>query len=95
MVFGMRGNLSLFYFNLDWARCIIYVVTLGLRRRNSAFRRKTNMYVKTQEHLQRALNVQWIIHNFVRIHFTTQVVPTVKLGTSAPVSDRLEFYSMG
>jgi 1-deoxyxylulose-5-phosphate synthase len=29
MVFSMRYNLSLFYFNLDWARCLIYVVTLG------------------------------------------------------------------
>jgi hypothetical protein len=25
----MRCNLPLFYFNLDWARCLIYVVTVG------------------------------------------------------------------
>jgi len=52
----------------------------SLRRRNSAFRRKTNMYAKTREHLQRTLDVQWLVHNFIRVHFTTKVVPAVKLG---------------
>jgi transposase-like protein len=52
----------------------------ALRRRNSAFRRRTNMYAKSREHLQRTLDVQWLIHNFVRTHFTTKVVPAVKLG---------------
>ena len=52
----------------------------SLRRRNSAFRRKTNMYTKTREHLQRTLDVQWLVHNFIRVHFTTKVVPAVKLG---------------
>lgn len=52
----------------------------SLRRRNSAFRRRTNTYSKTREHLQRTLDVFWLIHNFVRVHFTTKMVPAVKLG---------------
>lgn len=51
----------------------------SLRRRNSAFRRKTNTRAKTRDNLQRTLNVQWLVHNFVRVHFTTKVVPAVKL----------------
>lgn len=51
----------------------------SLRRRNSAFRRKTNMYAKSRDNLQRTLDVQWLVHNFVRAHFTTKVVPAVKL----------------
>ncbi len=52
----------------------------ALRRRNSGFRRQTNMYAKTRDDLQRTLNLQWLIHNFVRVHFTTRAVPAVKLG---------------
>jgi hypothetical protein len=52
----------------------------ALRRRNSAFRRKTNTYAKTQWDLQRTLNLHWLIHNFVRRHFTTQKVPAVAIG---------------
>jgi transposase-like protein len=52
----------------------------ALRRRNSAFRRKTNTYAKTQPDLQRTLNRDWLIHNFVRRHFTTGLVPAVALG---------------
>lgn len=52
----------------------------SLRRRNSAFRRRTNMYAKSRDSLQRTLDVQWLVHNFVRTHFTTKVVPAVKLG---------------
>jgi len=50
------------------------------RRRNSAFRRQTNTYAKSRQHLQRTLDFFWVIHNFVRVHFTTLVVPAVKLG---------------
>ncbi|MBF0419462.1 MAG: IS1 family transposase [Magnetococcales bacterium] len=50
------------------------------RRRNSAFRRRTNTYAKTEDALQRMLDVHLIIHNFVRPHWTTGVVPAVKLG---------------
>lgn len=52
----------------------------SLRRRNSAFRRKTNTYAKTRHDLQRTLNLHWLIHNFVRVHFTTGEVPAVALG---------------
>lgn len=52
----------------------------SIRRRNAAFRRKTNTYAKSKENLQRTLDVFWLIHNFVRVHFTTKVVPAVKLG---------------
>ena len=52
----------------------------ALRRRNSAYRRKTNTYAKTDKGLQRTLDIQWIVHNFVKIHFTTKKVPAVALG---------------
>jgi transposase-like protein len=52
----------------------------SLRRRNSAFRRKMNTYAKSRDTLQRTLDVFWLVHNFVRVHFTTKVVPAVKLG---------------
>jgi len=51
----------------------------SLRRRNSAFWRKTSMYAKTRDNLQRTLDLQWLIHNFVWVHFTTKVIPAVKL----------------
>ena len=53
------------------------------RRRNSAFRRKTNTYAKTEDGLQRTLDVHQIIHNFVRPHWTTGKVPAVSLGVIA------------
>lgn len=52
----------------------------ALRRKCSAFRRKTNMYAKTTQGLQRLLHVHWVTHNFLRVHFTTQEVPAVALG---------------
>lgn len=52
----------------------------SLRRRNAAFRRKTNTYAKSRDHLQRTLDVYWLVHNFVRTHFTTRMIPAVKLG---------------
>lgn len=52
----------------------------ALRRRNSAFRRQTNTYAKTRKDLQRTLDLYWLIHNFVRRHFTTKQVPAVALG---------------
>ena len=30
--------------------------------------------------LQERLDVYWIVHNFVRVHFTTRQVPAVALG---------------
>lgn len=52
----------------------------SLRRRLSCYRRKTNTYAKTQPALQRRLDVFWVLHNFVRSHFTTRQVPAVALG---------------
>lgn len=52
----------------------------ALRRKNSAYRRKTNTYAKIKAGLQRTLDVYWVVHNFVRKHFTTKEVPAVKLG---------------
>jgi hypothetical protein len=52
----------------------------SLRRRCAAYRRRTNMYAKTTGRLQERLDVYWIVHNFVRVHFTTRQVPAVALG---------------
>ena len=49
------------------------------RRKNSAFRRKTNTYAKAPKHLQRTLDRDWVFNNFVTKHFTTGVVPAVAL----------------
>jgi hypothetical protein len=52
----------------------------AMRRKCSPYRRKTNTYAKSETGLQRLLNVYWVIHNFVRVHFTTKEVPAVSLG---------------
>jgi hypothetical protein len=52
----------------------------SLRRRCAAYRRRTNMYAKKIGRLQERLDVYWIVHNFVRVHFTTRQVPAVALG---------------
>jgi hypothetical protein len=52
----------------------------SLRRRCAAYRRRTNMYAKNTGRLQERLDVYWIVHNFVRVHFTTHQVPAVALG---------------
>lgn len=52
----------------------------AMRRKCSAYRRKTNTYAKSETGLQRVLNVYWVVHNFLRVHFTTKEVPAVRLG---------------
>jgi hypothetical protein len=52
----------------------------SLRRRNSAYRRKTHTYAKKTTGLQRTLDMLWMAHNFIRKHFTTKKVPAVALG---------------
>ena len=52
----------------------------SLRRDLSAFRRRTNTYAKSKKSLQRVLDIFWLIHNFVKPHFTTKEVPAVALG---------------
>ena len=52
----------------------------SLRRKCATFRRKTNMDAKATTGLQRLLRVYWVVHNFLRGHFTTREVPAVALG---------------
>jgi transposase-like protein len=52
----------------------------ALRRKCATFRRRANTYAKSVQGLQRLLDVYWVLHNFVRIHFTTREVPAVALG---------------
>lgn len=52
----------------------------ALRRRLSCYRRKTNTYAKQQNFLQARLDAYWVLHNFVRQHFTTKQVPAVAIG---------------
>src|SRR5216683_5874358 len=52
----------------------------ALRRKCATFRRKTNTYAKSTKGLQRLLRVYWVVHNFLRVHFTIRAVPAVALG---------------
>jgi len=52
----------------------------ALRRRLACYRRKTNTYAKIKPALQRRLDAYWVLHNFVRSHFTTKQVPAVAMG---------------
>jgi IS1 family transposase len=55
----------------------------GIRRKLACYRRQTNTYAKTGESLQTRLDVHWVLHNFIRPHFTTKQVPAVALGILA------------
>lgn len=52
----------------------------SLRRRSSAYRRRTNMYAKNNESLDRALGAQRVVYNWVRPHFFHGVPPAQSLG---------------
>ena len=52
----------------------------ALRRKNSTYRRQTNTCAKTDSGLQMTLDIQWIIHNFVNVHFTTKKIPAIAPG---------------
>jgi hypothetical protein len=52
----------------------------ALRRRMACYRRKSNTYAKEQPALQCRLDAYWVLHNFIRPHFTTKQVPAVALG---------------
>ena len=52
----------------------------ALRRKNSAYRRRTNTYAKENQRLQITLNDYWIVHNFIRVHHTIKKVPAVAMG---------------
>ena len=50
------------------------------RRKLSPFRRRTNTYAKTKTALQRVLDLYWVVHNFIRKHYSTKTVPAVANG---------------
>jgi len=52
----------------------------ALRRRMACYRRRTNTYAKKQPALQARLDAHWVLHNFIRPHFSTKLVPAVALG---------------
>ena len=52
----------------------------ALRRRMACYRRKSNTYAKEHPALQCRLDAYWVLHNFIRPHFTTKQVPAVALG---------------
>lgn len=59
----------------------------ALRRRCSAFRRRQNLYAKTPSGLERVLSVQRLIHNWVRLRWSSLQTPAMALGfTSRAVS---------
>ena len=49
----------------------------SLRRRCAAYHRRTHMYAKHTGRLQERLDVYWMVHNCVRVHFPTRQVPAV------------------
>ncbi|MDX8376612.1 MAG: hypothetical protein R8L53_01160, partial [Mariprofundales bacterium] len=56
--------------------------------------RKTNTYAKDTEPLKLRLDVHWILHNFVRKHFTTKQVPAVALGILEKVFSVAELFKI-
>jgi hypothetical protein len=54
----------------------------ALRRRATAYRRRQNHYAKVVEGLQRALNVQRLLHNWARPHwrFANKTTPAMAMG---------------
>ncbi len=66
----------------------------ALRRRNSTYRRRTNTYAKSKDGLQRTLDIQWVFHNFIKIHYTTKRVPAVEIGVLEEQLSWLEIFSI-
>ena len=61
----------------------------ALRRRCSAYRRRQNLYAKKLSGLQRVLDIQRLIHNWVRPHWGLgkRTTPAMKMGfCSRPLS---------
>ena len=46
----------------------------------ACYRRKSNTYAKHQPALQSRLDTYWVLHNFMRPHFTTKQIPAIALG---------------
>ena len=57
----------------------------ALRRRASAYRKRQNLYAKRRESLQRVLDVQRLIHNWVRPHWGLgkKTTPAMAMGYCA------------
>jgi hypothetical protein len=53
----------------------------AIRRRNSAHRRRSYTYAKRTTDLQRKLDMFWVAHRYIRVHFTTKQVTAVAIGT--------------
>src|SRR5207302_9779057 len=51
----------------------------ALRRKCATLRRKTNTYAKATTGLERLLRVYWVVHNLLRVPFTTRAVPAVAM----------------
>ncbi|MEO0377782.1 MAG: IS1 family transposase [Cyanobacteria bacterium P01_A01_bin.17] len=54
----------------------------SLRRRCSGYRRRQNLYAKQREGLQRSVDVQRLIHNWVRVHISLpdKSTPAMSMG---------------
>ena len=63
----------------------------SLRHHLSCYRRRTNMHAKATSALQERLDLHWLWHNFVNIHFTLHTTPAVSLGI---LSDSLSWHSL-
>jgi hypothetical protein len=66
----------------------------SIRRRLACYRRLTNTYAKNQPALQRRLDLYWLFHNFVKVHFTTRKVPAVALGILDSPLSWLQLFSI-
>lgn len=66
----------------------------ALRRKLACYRRKTNTYAKKQPALQQRLDAHWVLHNFVRQHFTTKKVPAVAIGIITVGLSWLQLFSI-
>jgi len=47
----------------------------ALRRKMCHLSTQDNTYAKATKGLQRLLRVYWVVHNFLRVHFTTEQFP--------------------
>lgn len=67
----------------------------ALRRRCSAYRRRQNLYAKKRSGLQQALDVQRLIHNWVRPHWrlSKKTTPAMQIGLCSRPLTMMELLS--
>jgi hypothetical protein len=67
----------------------------ALRRRCSAYRRQQNLYAKKRSGLQQALDVQRLIHNWVRPHWrlSKKTTPVMQIGLCSRPLTMMELLS--